>query len=100
MQPERKQHVVTVRVREHGKRLTSGSFGNVVADHVALGRPYIGQPDPCGMKPFREQQSSRYESPQDVEDTTEFALSPHHTLLLEASEGVEVEVEVSPVLNH
>ena len=92
MQPERKQHVVTVRVREHGKRLASGSFGNVVADHVALGRPYIGQPDPCGMKPFREQQSSRYESPQDVEDTTEFALSPHHTLLLEASEGVEVEV--------
>ena len=52
MQPERKQHVVTVRVREHGKRLTGGSFGNVVADHVALGRPYIGQPDPCGMKPF------------------------------------------------
>jgi len=41
------QPVVTFCVREHGERLAIGSFGNVQADHVALGRPYIGQPNPC-----------------------------------------------------
>jgi hypothetical protein len=53
MQPERKLDIVTVRVREHGERLASGSFENVLADHVALERPYLGQPDPCGMKRLR-----------------------------------------------
>jgi hypothetical protein len=99
MQPERKQHVVTVRVRELGKRLTSGSFGNVGADHVALERPYIGQPGPCGTKPSREQQASRFRSPQDVEDTTKVPYR-HTTGGIRGGGGGGGTVEVSPVLNH